>query len=150
MHYASLFVIKFDIEPMRRVSPFSWLRCGLSTYTGAANIPQLFAGNVAQAYFAHYFFIPEMMAVAQAQYGKHLVILRKALDSPNIVNTNHLVQGMMLVVLFEMLNSTSPNAWTMHTGALASIIEGYEQPRLSTSGASRLLWVNKLISHQKD
>ncbi|KAL8803969.1 MAG: hypothetical protein Q9182_002841 [Xanthomendoza sp. 2 TL-2023] len=111
------------MEPMGRVSPFSWLRGRLSTYAGAATLPQLFAGNLTQAYFAHYYTVPEMMAVAQVRYGKHLLMLRKLLGSPSIVNTDQLVQGIMLLLLFEMLSPTSSAAWSMHTSALANIIE---------------------------
>ncbi|KAL8819986.1 MAG: hypothetical protein Q9223_001691 [Gallowayella weberi] len=110
---------------MQRMSPFSWLRCGLSTYTGAANLPQLFASNLAQAYFAHYYAVPEMMAVAQAQYGKHLLILKDLLDSPSMVNTNQLVQGIMIMLIFAYLIPTAPNAGNVHTSALANIVESW-------------------------
>lgn len=113
----------FDLEPLGCVSSYSWLRYALDRNSSGVDISHLFAGAFTQAYFAHYYLLPEVMTRARSQYGKHLLLLKNILNRPTVICTEHLVQGIMTAVFFELLSVTSPEATKMHLDALAKIVE---------------------------
>ncbi|KAL8840050.1 MAG: hypothetical protein Q9176_004072 [Flavoplaca citrina] len=122
-YYTSLFVSKFNTEPVGVSTPFSWLHHGLLAYSGNATISDRFAQNLIQAFFGHYFTQREVMNAAQAEYGRNLLILRSSLDVPELVASEDLFRAILTAIIFELITQTSSYAWIMHTLALARIIQ---------------------------
>ncbi|KAL8784322.1 MAG: hypothetical protein Q9213_004031 [Squamulea squamosa] len=122
-YYTTLFVSKFNTEPVDGVSPFSWLHHSLLAQDGNMDISHRFARNLAQAFFGHYFSLPQVVMTAQAGYGSHLLMLKKLLDVPAMINSEQLVQGILAAVIYELIMETSADAWIKHVLALARVIE---------------------------
>ena len=122
-YYTSLFVSKFNTEPVGVPTPFSWLHHGLLTYDGNATISDRFAQNLTQAFFGHYFARPEVMNAAQAEHGRNLLVLKSSLDVPEMVPSEDLFRAILTAIIFELITQTSSYAWLMHTLALAKIIQ---------------------------
>ncbi|KAL8668023.1 MAG: hypothetical protein Q9168_007111, partial [Polycauliona sp. 1 TL-2023] len=122
-HFTSLFVNKFKTEPVQGSTPFSWLHHGLVAYNGSASISHRFAQNVTQAFFGHYFALPEVVKAAQLEYGKNLLLLKESLDVPEAIGCEDLFRGILTAVIFELITQTSSSAWAMHILALARIIQ---------------------------
>lgn len=122
-HYTTLFVSKFKTEAVGVWAPFTWLNNDLVAYNGNASISRRFAQNLAQAFFGHYFALPQVLNAAQAEYGRNLLILKNSLDAPKIVASDDLFRGILTAVVFELIVQTSSTAWIIHLLALARIIQ---------------------------
>ncbi|KAL9599065.1 MAG: hypothetical protein Q9219_004099 [cf. Caloplaca sp. 3 TL-2023] len=147
VHYISLLVNKLRINKSGDGSGFSWLRSGLDNNTVKLSVSHLFTRNLAQAFFGHYHHLPEVMANARVEYGKHLLILKKQLNTPSSVNDFNMFHGIMAAVVYEFVVMTSPDAWGTHVLALAKIMqsrgpEAYqEMPERATFGMCRVMIV---------
>ncbi|KAI4093261.1 MAG: hypothetical protein LQ339_007739 [Xanthoria mediterranea] len=125
-HYTTLFLSKFKTEAVGVWAPFTWLSNDLVAYNGNASISRRFAQNLAQAFFGHYFALPQVLNAAQAEYGRNLLILKQSLDAPKIVASDDLFRGILTAVVFELIVQTSSSAWIIHLLALARIIQSRE------------------------
>ena len=97
-----MLVNKFNIGTPGDGAGFSWLRPGLEAATEAEmNVSHLFTRNLAQAFFGHFYNIPEVIAKAQADYGKHLLMLKRELEIPGSIVSAHLFRGIMAAVMYE-------------------------------------------------
>lgn len=114
---------KFNTEPVGGSTPFSWLHHGLLVSNSDASISHRFAQNLTQAFFRHYFLLPQVMSAAQADYGKNLLHLKDTLDVPEIIASEDLFRCILTAVLYELVTQTSSIAWLTHVNALAKIIQ---------------------------
>ncbi|KAL8646784.1 MAG: hypothetical protein Q9226_006712 [Calogaya cf. arnoldii] len=122
-YYTTLFVGKFDNMPKGAWTPFSWLNYGLMPENGNASISHRFTQNLTQAFFGHYFALPQVMKAAQMEYGRNLLILKKALGLPGVMTSEDLFRGILTAGIFELIMQTSSTAWITHINALAKIIQ---------------------------
>ena len=123
-YYTSLLINKFSIGTPGDGGGFSWLRLGLDHHSeGEMTVAHRFTRNLAQTFFGHYYSLPEVIAQSQVQYGKHLSMLKQQLDLPESIYNDHLFAGILAAVLYELIAVTTNQGWTMHTSALARIIE---------------------------
>ncbi|KAI4270451.1 MAG: hypothetical protein LQ337_006678 [Flavoplaca oasis] len=110
-YYTSLFVSKFNTEPVDVSTPFSWLHHGLLVNSGNGTISNRFAQNLTQAFFGQYFAQREVMNAAQAEYGRNLLILKSSLDVPELIGSEDLFRAILTAVIFELITQTSSYAW---------------------------------------
>ncbi|KAL8849419.1 MAG: hypothetical protein Q9221_005591 [Calogaya cf. arnoldii] len=145
-YYTTLFTKKFDNMPKGAWSPFSWLNYGLMPETGNASISHRFTQNLTQAFFGHYFALPQVMKAAQMEYGRNLLILKKALDLPGVITSEDLFRGILTAGMFELITQTSSTAWITHVSALAKIIQSRGPSAYqSLSGLSTIALTHSVI-----
>ena len=129
-------VNKFRLRNPGAGPGFAWLRLGLDERLPEPSLSHLFTCNLAQTFFAHYYHLPEVMAKSQAEYGKHLLMLKKELNIPGSINNPTMFRGIMAAVMYEFIAMTSPHAWRTHVLALSKIME---------VGCRSKYWHSKLI-----
>lgn len=120
-YYTNFAVNKLNVGRVR--SAFSFLRPGLAAAHDDSHLPCLFAHSFAKAFFGQYYRMPSVIADAQAEYGKQLLVLKKNLSMAGSTDYVSLFHGIMAAVMYEFVTVTMPDGWSWHISALAKIVE---------------------------
>ncbi|KAL8990224.1 MAG: hypothetical protein Q9169_008176 [Polycauliona sp. 2 TL-2023] len=122
-HYTSLFVNKFNTVPVGDLNPLSFLHCGVFASNGNPSISYPFVQNLRQAFFGHYFALPQITMDAQKMYGRNLRLLMESLNMPEVVASEDTFRAILTAVIFEKITQPSSSAGAIHLVALAKIIQ---------------------------
>ncbi|KAL8637555.1 MAG: hypothetical protein Q9228_005187 [Teloschistes exilis] len=122
-YYTNFAANKLNVGRIR--SAFSFLRPALAAAHDDSHLPCLFAHSFAKAFFGQYYRMPSVIADAQAEYGKQLLVLKENLSMAGSTDYVSLFHGIMAAVMYEFVTVTMPDGWSWHISALAEIVESH-------------------------